>query len=274
LVSTIDREGGINLSPFSFFNVFSANPPVAIFSPARAARDNSTKDTFVNVQEVPEAVINVVTYSMAEQVSLASTAYPKEVNEFLKSGLTAIESDMVKPPRVGESPASFECIVKQVIPLGTDGGAGNLVICEIIRLHLKSKYLDTNQNLRTESLDLVGRMGENWYTRAFGESLFQVAKTENSPGIGIDLLPESIRNSSVLTGNNLAKLGGLPQLPDHKTVEEWAGSPEIKTVLSEDDAQIKLHKMAREMIKKQDFGSAIKTLLVADTILRSQRSKI
>ncbi len=212
LASTIDEDGRVNLSPFSFFNVFSASPPVAIFSPARSGRDNSIKHTLENVERVPEVVINLVTHAMVEQVSLASAPYPRGVNEFQKSGLTPVDSDKIKPPRVGESPVAFECQVKQVIPLGDQGGAGNLIIAEVIRIHLKSEYLDVNNSLITEKLDLVGRMGGEFYVRAFGEALFKLPKPAGI-GIGVDQLPESIRNSSILTGSELAKLGGLLHFP-------------------------------------------------------------
>jgi len=264
LASTIDQHGRVNLSPFSFFNVFSACPPVMIFSPARRGTNNTVKHTYENVLEVPEVVVNVVNHSILEQVSLASSEYPKGVNEFLKAGLTQVKSEKIRPPRVGESPAAFECRVNQVIPLGDQGGAGNLVIAEVLLVHLHSKYLDEKNVLQTNELDLVGRMGGSWYARASGNALFQLPKPGKPPGMGIDQLPESIRNSEVLTGSNLAKLGGLPQLPDRKSVDEWAGRPEIKTVLQEMDAQTRLHEMAREMIEQQDFESALKTLLVAD----------
>ncbi|GJM29463.1 MAG: flavin reductase [Cyclobacteriaceae bacterium] len=265
-VSTIDKAGNINLSPFSFFNVFSANPPVAIFSPARSARDNSTKHTYDNVNQVPEAVINLVNYSMIEQVSLASTAFPKSVNEFVKSGLTAVNSDTVSPPRVGESPVSFECKVNQIIPLGTEGGAGNLVICEVIRIHLKTEYLDASNTLQTERMDLVGRMGGNWYIRAFGDALFQISKPTDIIGRGVDQLPASVRNSTILTGSDLAKLGGLEGFPDESTLDKWKERPEIKCLLQKSHTPEEWHKLAKQMIDNQDIESGIKTLLVADEL--------
>jgi len=264
LASTIDKQGRVNLSPFSFFNVFSANPPILIFSPARRGTNNTVKHTYENALEVPEVVVNIVNHSMVEQVSLASSEYPKGVNEFIKAGLTQVDSAKVRPPRVGESPASFECSVKQVIPLGDQGGAGNLVIAEVLLIHLHSIYLNEHNVLQTDKLDLVGRMGGSWYVRASETALFQVTRPGKPPGIGIDQLPESVRSSSILTGSHLAKLGGLKHLPDKKSVEEWADFPMVSAVLKEPDAQIGLHKLARDMIEKHDFESALKTLLVAD----------
>jgi len=211
--STIDKEGNINLSPFSFFNCFGANPPILIFSPARRGRDNTTKHTYENVLEVPEVVINIVNYNMAQQVSLASTEYPKGVNEFIKSGLTPIASSLVKPPRVGESPAAFECRVLQIIPTGTEGAAGNLVICEVVLAHIKDEVLDNEGKIDPFKIDAVARMGGDWYCRANGETLFKIPKPLDKMGIGIDQLPEAIRNSKVLTGNDLALLANVEELP-------------------------------------------------------------
>jgi flavin reductase (DIM6/NTAB) family NADH-FMN oxidoreductase RutF len=269
LASTIDKQGGVNLSPFSFFNVFSANPPVMIFSPARRGTNNTVKHTYENVVEVPEVVVNIVNHAMVEQVSLASSEYPKGVNEFVKAGLTQVDSDKVSPPRVGESPASFECRVKQVIPLGDQGGAGNLIVVEVLLIHVHSIYLNENNVLQTDKLDLVGRMGGSWYVRASKNALFQVTRPGNPPGIGIDQLPESVRTSTVLTGSYLAKLGSLPQLPDKISVEKWANNPKISTVIKYPEASTKLHLLALEMIDKQDLESAIKTLMVADLRSRS-----
>lgn len=211
--STIDSDGSVNLSPFSFFNVFSSNPPIMIFSPARRGRDNTTKHTYENVKEVPEVVINIVNHAIVEQMSLSSTEYPKGVNEFHKSGLTQVESDLIKPPRVAESPAAFECRVTKVMELGTEGGAGNLVFCEVVKIHIQKQYLNDDQNLDTTKLDLVGRMGEMWYTRASGNALFEIPKPLRTQGIGIDALPKSIKESAILTGNMLARLGNTESAP-------------------------------------------------------------
>lgn len=221
--STIDKEGNVNLSPFSFFNVFGANPPTLIFSPARRGRDNTTKHSYENVKEVGEVVINIANYAMVQQTSLASTEYDKGVNEFLKAGFTQAKSTKVKPPRVAESPVSFECIVKQVIETGESGGAGNLVICEVVYIHLNEEILDDNGKIDPFKLDPIGRLGANWYTRS-KNALFEVEKPLQTLGIGVDALPDEIRNSSILTGNDLGKLGNVEKLPtkedlNHITVD-------------------------------------------------------
>ncbi|AHM59514.1 hypothetical protein D770_06255 [Flammeovirgaceae bacterium 311] len=220
--STVDKEGNVNLSPFSFFNCFGSNPPTLIFSPSRRVRDNTTKHTLDNVLEVPEVVINIVSYSIAEQMSLASTEYDRGINEFLKSGLTPIASERVKPPRVAEAPAAFECVVKEVIPLGNEGGAGNLVICEVLLMHIQEQVLDEQGKIDPHKLDAIARMGANYYCRASGAAVFEIAKPLRHQGIGIDQFPEAIRNSKILTGNDLGKLGNTAVLPDATSVQEFA----------------------------------------------------
>ena len=200
--STVDKEGLVNLSPYSFFNVFSANPPVMIFSPARRVRDNTTKHTLENVHQTREVVINIVSYNMVQQMSLSSTEYPKEVNEFVKAGFTEIASEVVKPPRVKEAPVQFECKVNEIVALGNEGGAGNLVICEVVKLHLNENILDENGRIDPLKIDTVARMGGNWYSRA-KSGLFEVEKPLTTLGIGVDALPEGIRFSKVLSGNDL-----------------------------------------------------------------------
>lgn len=266
LASTIDLQGQVNLSPFSYFNVFSANPPIMIFSPARRGTNNTVKHTYINVQEVPEVVVNVVTYDMVEQVSLASSEYPKNINEFEKAGLTQVKSQRVKPPRVAESPVAFECKVNQVMPLGQQGGAGNLIIAEVVLMHIQTKYLDENQVLLTGQLDLAGRMGGDWYIRASGDALFQVSKPGKSLGIGIDQLPDSIKSSEILTGSNLARLGGCTKLPDTDSINQWKSDPSISAILKQSGAKTKLHILAQQMIKDQDLESAFKTLIIADDL--------
>ncbi len=213
LASTIDRNGNINLSPFSFFNMMSTRPPILVFSPSRRVRDNTTKHTLENVKEVPEVVINIVTYKMVEQVSLASCDYSKGVNEFIKSGLTELKSLIVKPPRVKESPASFECKVNQVIPLGGEGGSGNLVVCEVLLMHVKEEILDSETTINPQKLDAVARMGADFYSRSFGENIFIVPKPNQKLGIGFDQLPKEILHSKVLTGNDLARLANSERIP-------------------------------------------------------------
>lgn len=210
--STIDSQGQVNLAPYSFFNVFSAKPPILIFSPARRVRDNTVKHTLENVQEVPEVVINVVDYSMVQQMSLASTEYPKGVNEFVKSGFTMEPSELVKPPRVQESPVQLECKIVETRALGTEGGAGNLVMAEVLRLHINENILDDQGHIEPQKIDLVSRMGGNWYSRAKA-GLFEVAKPNRNHGIGIDALPTAIKQSEILSGNDLAQLANVSTLP-------------------------------------------------------------
>lgn len=210
--STIDAEGKVNLSPFSFFNVFSANPPIMIFSPARRGRDNTTKHTYENVLQVKQVVINIVNYDIVQQMSLSSTEYGKGVNEFEKAGLTPLASQTIKPPRVAESPVQFECKVNEVVSLGTQGGAGNLVICEVLKMHIDESILDVNGNIDPIKLDAVSRMGGNWYGRA-KEGMFEVPKPLSTLGIGFDQLPKAVYSSKFLTGNDLAMLANVQMLP-------------------------------------------------------------
>jgi flavin reductase (DIM6/NTAB) family NADH-FMN oxidoreductase RutF len=213
LASTIDKEGNINLSPFSFFNLFSSNPPVVIFSPARRVRDNTTKHTLENVLEIPEVVIGIVNYKIVQQISLASTEYSKAENEFIKSGLTMKDADLIQPKLIDECPVNLECKVLEVKPLGTEGGAGNLVICEIIKIHVQEEYLNEEGNLDQIKLDLVARLGGNWYSRNNAENLFEVPKPLVTKGIGFDLLPDEIKYSKVFTGNDLGMLANTEELP-------------------------------------------------------------
>lgn len=230
--STVDKEGNINLSPFSFFNIFSANPPILVFSPSRRGRDNTTKHTYENVLEVPEVVINIVNYNIVQQASLSSTEYDKGVNEFIKSGLTPVASERIKPPRVGESPVSFECKVNEVISLGSNGGAGNLVICEVLLAHIKQEVLDEEGRIDPVKLDAVARMGGNYYCRAQGDAIFTVPKPLTTKGIGVDQIPMAIRNSKVLTGNDLGILGNVERLPAKGSLDEvieYAGTNAVHT---------------------------------------------
>lgn len=216
--STISAAGEPNLSPFSFFNLFSSSPPIAVFSPAYSGRTGAAKDTLLNVREVPEVVINVVTYDMVHQTSLASSPFPKGVNEFEKARFTPIPSELVKPFRVKESPVQMECRVNEVKELGKSGGAGNLVICEILRFHIDERVLNEDKQIDTRKIDLVARMGDNWYCRAHGDALFEVQKPITTIGIGIDQIPPEIRNSDVLTGNNLGLLASVEKTPAEEEV--------------------------------------------------------
>lgn len=261
--STVDREGNVNLSPFSFFNCFGSNPATLIFSPARRVRDNTTKHTLENVQEVPEVVINMVSYSIVEQMSLASTEYDRGVNEFLKSGLTPIASQRIRPPRVAEAPASFECIVKQVIPMGEEGGAGNLVICEVLMMHVHEAVLNEAGKIDPQKLDIVARMGGNYYCRASGTSIFEVAKPVRR-GIGVDQMPEHVRNSKILTGNDLGRLGNSDSLPDMLTVKAFAdqeGLAQRWKDLSKEKLQYHQHLLALKYLEKGEIDNAWRVLL-------------
>ena len=211
--STIDKAGNINLSPFSFFNLFSSNPPIVVFSPGRRVRDNTTKHTLENVLEVPEVVINIVTYDMVQQVSLSSCEFPKGTNEFIKAGFTQEPATIVKPPMVKESKVKMECKVIEVKPLGTEGGAGNLVICEVLRMHIDDSLLDVNKKIDQRNIHHVARLGGDWYCKVDETNLFHVPKPNTELGIGVDVLPESIRNSKILTGNNLGQLANVNEIP-------------------------------------------------------------
>jgi flavin reductase (DIM6/NTAB) family NADH-FMN oxidoreductase RutF len=219
LASTIDADGNPNLSPFSFFNAFGVNPATLIFSPSRRGRDNTTKHTYDNLKVIPEVVINVVTYNMVQQTSLSSTEYPKGVNEFVKAGFTAMPSELIRPMRVQESPVQFECRVRQIIETGDGPGAGNLVICDILMMHLDEKILNQNNEIDQDRIDLVGRMGGDFYVRTSGDHKFTVPKPLTSLGIGIDGLPAQIRFSEHLNGNDLGQLGNLNQLPDFEQIK-------------------------------------------------------
>lgn len=263
--STIDKEGNVNLSPFSYFNVFSAAPPIVIFSPARSGRNNTTKHSHDNVKEVAEVVINMVNYDMVEQMSLSSTAYPKGVNEFVKSGFTPIESEVVKPPRVKESPMQMECTVREVLELGQTGGAGNLIICEIKLIHINDAILDKDGKIDSQKLDPVGRMGGNYYVRAHGNALFEVTKPLSTMGIGVDQIPEDIRNSNTLTGNDLGKLGNVESLPDETEVNDYklVELSDLFVELEDEPKKLEqeLHKIAAELLSEGRVEEAWKTLL-------------
>lgn len=261
--STVDKEGNVNLSPFSFFNVFSSNPPVLVFSPARSGRDGSMKHTHENVLEVPEVVINIVNYPMVEQMSLSSTAYDKGVNEFVKAGFTQVKSDVVAPPRVGEAPVAMECTVTQVIPLADAPGAGNLILANVERMHIQEEYLDANGQLDTQKLDLVGRMGGSWYTRSSGDSLFEIPKPLRTKGIGVDNLPEAVVMSTVLTGNNLGRLGNLERLPTQSEMENICTNQDVISLLADnknDKSNSKVHQLAQKWLEEGKAEDALALL--------------
>lgn len=266
LASTVDENGKPNLSPYSFFNIFSANPPIAIFSPARRVRNNTTKHTLENVALTKEVVINVVSHSIVEQTSLSSTEFDAGINEFVKAGFTPIPSDIVRPFRVKESPVQMECIVKEVVSLGTKGGAGNLVICEIVKIHVSEHILNEQQQIDPHKIDLVGRMGANWYCRASGESIFEIQKPNPKIGIGYDQLPIRIRNSFILSGNDLAKLANFNKIPSEELVEIFKENTDIARILNagfdDEETREKLHKHAKHLLENNEVKAAWKTLLI------------
>lgn len=260
--STVDKEGNINLSPFSFFNCFGANPPILIFSPARKGRDNTTKHTYENVREVAEVVINIVNYNMVQQVSLASCEYPKGVNEFKKAGFTEVQSTLVRPPRVGEAPIAMECKVLQIIQTGDQGGAGNLVICEILLMHINEEVLDTEGRIDPWKLDAVARLGSDWYCRVQGDAIFKVPKPNDKVGIGIDSLPENIKKSKILTGNDLGLLGNVEKLPDQSSIDFFKNKLEVNAALNKGERAV--HELAHEYLKEENILDAWKVLLAAN----------
>ncbi len=263
--ATVDENGVNNLSPFSFFNVFSANPPIMIFSPARSGRTNTTKDTHNNVKKVPEVVINIVNYDIVQQMSLSSSPYEPGVDEFVKAGFTDLDSDLVKPKRVAESPVQFECKVIEVKELGTEGGAGNLVICEVVKFHIDESILDENGKIDQHKIDLVSRMGGNWYCRADENSMFEIQKPLTTIGIGFDQMPEEVKNSSVLTGNDLGVLASVENLPNETEVNEYKliELSELFVTLEDKATELEkeLHERAKRLIQDNKIEEAWMSLL-------------
>jgi len=263
--STVDKDGNHNLAPFSFFNVFSANPPIMVFSPARSGRTNTTKDTYNNIKEVPEVVINIVNYDIVHQMSLASSPYPAGISEFLKAGFTPLASEKIKPMRVAESPVQFECKVNQVIELGNEGGAGNLVICEVVQIHIHEDVLDENGMIDQQKIDLVARMGGNWYCRADKNSMFEISKPITTCGIGYDQIPDDIKRSTILSGNDLGHLGGIEELPNETDVNEYKLLELSELFVSLEDEPVKLemalHERAKKLLSENKLEEAWLTLL-------------
>jgi flavin reductase (DIM6/NTAB) family NADH-FMN oxidoreductase RutF len=264
--SSIDKKGNVNLSPFSFFNLFSSNPPIVIFSPSRRVRDNTTKHTLENVKEVPEVVVNIVTYDMVHQTSLASCEYPADVNEFVKAGFTEEPATLVKPPMVKESKVKMECKVIEIKPLGTEGGAGNLVICEIMRMHIDDSLLDENKKMDQRKIHHVARLGGDWYCKVDESNLFIVEKPNTQLGIGIDALPESIRNSKILSGNNLGQLANVSELPVIAPSFEDAHLKNIIQYYSvnPDEMEKELHRYAKKLIEEGKLRDAWQVLLAVN----------
>ena len=266
--STVDKDGHPNLAPFSFFNAFGSNPPVVVFSPARRVRDNTIKHTLENIYETKEVVINVVNYAMVRQASLASSEYPKGINEFIKAGFTPVPSHIVKPFRVKESPVQMECKVLEVKETGKMGGAANLIICEILLMHIDEAVLTPDSKIDPNKIDLVARMGSDLYCRASGSALFEVSKPLSIPGIGIDSLPESIRQSHILTGNNLGQLGNISVLPDENTIIEFSRKDFMKELFKrfghdKNLIQEKLHLLAKSLLENDNVDEAILVLLTS-----------
>ncbi|TAH43511.1 MAG: flavin reductase family protein [Bacteroidetes bacterium] len=264
--STIDKNGNRNLAPFSFFNAFGSKPPIIVFSPARRVRDNTIKHTLENIQETGEVVINVVNYEMVQQMSLASTEYPKGVDEFIKSGFTPIKSEIVKPFRIKESPVQMECKVLEVKAMGLEGGAANLIICEILIMHIDENILNTENKIDPNKIDLVARMGENYYCRASGSSIFEVTKPLSDFGIGVDQIPEQIRLSKILTGNNLGQLGNVKDLPASDEIREYGYRIHIKEMTEKFGHQPlvfeeKMHTLAKALLERGEVKEAWLALL-------------
>jgi flavin reductase (DIM6/NTAB) family NADH-FMN oxidoreductase RutF len=265
-VSSTDAGGQVNLSPFSFFNAFGVNPSTLIFSPSRRGRDNTVKHTYENVKEIPEVVINIVNYDMVEQMSLASTEYPRGTNEFIKAGFTMLASEKIRPPRVAESPVQFECKVRQVIETGDGGGAANLVICEILLVHAREDILDEKGSIDPDKIRLVGRMGGDYYTQAFGSALFKVAKPLDRLGIGVDKLPDFIRNSHILSGNDLGKLANIEHLPHENDLAQVYLSPawiDLQKKFGEDPGRFatETQLLAKELLSQGQTWEALCLLL-------------
>ena len=258
--STLDAQGKPNLAPYSFFNVFSSNPPIVVFSPVRRGRDNTTKHTLDNILETKEVVINIVNYAMVQQMSLASTEYDAGVDEFIKAGFTKVESEAVKPFRVKESPVQLECKVKEVVAMGDDGGAGNLVICEVLRMHLHEEILDEAGRIDDHKIDLVARMGGNWYTRAI-DGMFEVPKPLRNLGVGVDQIPEAFRTSSILTGNDLGRLGNVDVLPQAEEIRAYLSEDEQLQHLATDKDNPDLHLRIKELISNNKILEAWKLIL-------------
>lgn len=265
--STVDKDGNHNIAPYSFFNCFSSNPPILVFSSNRKGTDNTTKDTLHNVEATGEVVINMVSHSIVRQMAVASIAFPAEVSEFEKSGLTPIKSDLVKPFRVKESPAQLECKVQQIIPLGDKGGAGNLIICEVVKMHIDENVMDEGGKIDPQKIDLMGRMGRAFYVRASGKNVYPIFQSVGEITIGFDQLPESIRNSEILTGNNLGQLAGMTTLPSDEDIQELKDDEEMQSMLKSENAKETLHTFAKTILDESDNRNfAAEVLMLADSI--------
>ena len=260
--STIDKDGNVNLSPFSFFNMMGQNPPICVFSPLRKMRDGSTKHTLENIWEHPECVINIVNYSMVQQQSLASVEYPKGINEFVKAGFTELPSELVKPPRVAESPIQFECKVREVISVTDQPGAANLVIAEIVRMHVQEDLLDEDDKVSPYDLDLVARMGGDYYCRVIPESIFEVEKPTRTIGLGIDKLPDEVKHSNYLSGNNLGQLGNVEKLPTDEMILNFKEQLIQRLDIQKFKSTEVRHQVAAKLLEQGDVNGAWYWLLM------------
>jgi flavin reductase (DIM6/NTAB) family NADH-FMN oxidoreductase RutF len=264
--STVDKDGNPNLAPYSFFNCFSSTPPILVFSSNRKVQGNTTKDTLHNVMETGEVVINVVSYNIVRQAAVAGIEFPKEVSEFAKTGLTPIPSDVIKPFRVKESPVQMECKVQQIIPLGEEGGAGHLIICEVVRMHVNENVLDENGRIDPHKIDLMGRMGRAYYVRASGEAIHSIIQAQNIIGIGYDNLPDSIKNSKILTGNDLGQFAGMTQTPDNEVIQHLKTEPHIQQLLQSKNSQEELHRLAQKELAKENVELAAQLAWLGENI--------
>lgn len=261
--STVDEEGNMNLAPYSFFNAFSSNPPTLVFSSNRKVLDNTTKDTLHNIQKNKEVVINVVNYDIVRQMAIASVSYPSDVNEFEKAGLTPVPSDLVKPFRVKESPAQMECKVREIITLGDQGGAGHLIICDVVKMHIAEKVIDDKGRIDPHKMDLMGRMGRAFYVRCSGPNVFPIVQPVMQIAVGFDALPNAIKNSRILTGNNLAQLAGLLSLPSQEDADELKKDPGIAALLGMENPELMIHNFAKQILDAEgDAEKAMKVLML------------
>ncbi len=263
-VSTIDENGNPNLAPYSFYNAFSSNPPILVFSSNRRVVDNTTKDTLYNAQVTKETVINVVNYAIVRQMAVASVEFDSSISEFEKTGLTPIPSDLVKPFRVKESPVQMECRVKEIITLGKHGGAGHLIINEVLRMHVDPSVLDEKNRINPHKIDLMGRLGRAYYVRASGDAIHTIVQQVTKETIGYDGLPEKVRNSHILTGNDLGQLAGLTEFPAVMALDEMRNDAHIRKLASSDNPLEELHKYAASLLAKDDRETAMKILLIAE----------
>lgn len=264
--STVDREGRANLAPYSFFNAFSSNPPILVFSSNRKVKDNTTKDTLHNIRETGEVVINAVNFAIMRQMALASIEYPADVDEFEKAGLTPLASEAVRPFRVAESPAHMECKVKDIITLGDRGGAGHLIVCEVVRFHVRDSVLDEQDRIDPHKIDLVGRMGRAYYVRASGQAIHTLFQPMDVVGMGFDQMPPSIRQSTVLTGSELAEIAAMTVWPDREALSSFEEMAEVQELIEEEDEDVleRLHRQARTWIGEGRVEDAAKALFLAD----------